>query len=53
VLLVRLEGLGKLKQIHIIGSQIWDLPAFSIVPKVASVINEIMCLCFSGNEVGP
>jgi hypothetical protein len=30
---VRLEGLGKLKKIHIIGTRSRDLPACSIVPQ--------------------
>jgi hypothetical protein len=30
---VRLEGLGQLKKIHLIGTQTRDLPAFSIVPQ--------------------
>jgi hypothetical protein len=30
---VRLEGLGKLKKIHLIGTQSRDLPASSIVPQ--------------------
>jgi hypothetical protein len=30
---VRLEGLGKLKKIHLIGTRTRDLPACSIVPQ--------------------
>jgi hypothetical protein len=31
--IVRLEGLGQLKKINLIGTRIRDLPAFSIVPQ--------------------
>jgi hypothetical protein len=31
--IVRLEGLGQLKKIHLIGTQTRDLPACSIVPQ--------------------
>jgi hypothetical protein len=31
--IVQLEGLGKLKIIHLIGTRSWDLSAYSIVPQ--------------------
>jgi hypothetical protein len=30
---MRLEGLGKLKKIHLIGTRSRDLPAYSIMPQ--------------------
>jgi hypothetical protein len=50
---LRLEGLGKLKKIHLIGTRTRDLPACSIVPQPTTLprapathaINEIYILC--------
>jgi hypothetical protein len=34
---VRLEGLGQLKKIHLIGTRTRDLPACSIVPQLTTL----------------
>jgi hypothetical protein len=36
--IVQLEGLGKLKKIHLIGTQTRDFPACSIVPQPTPVL---------------
>jgi hypothetical protein len=40
---VRLEGLGKLKKIHLIGTRTLDLPACSIVPQ-PTTLNDLLTL---------
>jgi hypothetical protein len=36
--IVRLEGLGQLKQIHLIGTRTRDLPAWNLVPQPTSLL---------------
>jgi hypothetical protein len=36
--IVRLEGLGKLKKIHLIGTRTCDLPVCSIVPQLTTLL---------------
>jgi hypothetical protein len=38
---MRLEGLGQLKKIHLIGTRTHDLPACSIVPRCRGKDTEI------------
>jgi hypothetical protein len=40
---VRLEGLGQLKKIHLIGTRTCDLPACSIVPQPTTLLRAPYC----------
>jgi hypothetical protein len=39
---VQLEGLGKLKKIHLIGTQSHYLPAYSIVPQPTMLLQALL-----------
>jgi hypothetical protein len=59
--IVRLEGLGKLKKIHLIGTRTRDLPAYSIVPQPTTLkrapgrmrlkFQKWYWLCFGQNQL--
>jgi hypothetical protein len=40
--IVQLEGVGKFKKIHLIGTRIRDLPACSIVPQPTTLLRALM-----------
>jgi hypothetical protein len=52
---VRLEGLGQLKKIHLIGTPTLDLPACSIVPQPTTLPRAPYCVEISlcNNETQP
>jgi hypothetical protein len=40
--IVRLEGLGQLKKIHLIEIRTRDLPTFSVVPQPTTLLREVL-----------